>query len=211
MVKAVRKGLAALALGLAFAPALSVSSAQAQAGDPLLSNVLSTLGLTAPDKPDITYRDRPPLVVPPRSTLPPPQEGRRNAGNWPNDPDSAENRRARSAAAAADMETRIRQNNAGSRIDGADMNRRSGRTVANNPAGSGNEAYQFLGVMAHDARRASQTAEVPVGTEPPRRFLTEPPTGLRASTARVRATLEVVERDQDRSSARAYIEEQIAR
>jgi hypothetical protein len=65
--------------------------------------------------------------------------------------------------------------------------------------------------MAHDARRASQTAEVPVGTEPPRRFLTEPPTGLRASTARVRATLEVVERDQDRSSARAYIEEQIAR
>ena len=211
MVKAVRKGLTALALGLAFVPALSFSSAQAQTGDPLLSNVLSTLGITSPDKPDITYRDRPPLVVPPRSTLPPPQEGRRNAGNWPNDPDSAENRRARSAAAAADIETRIRHNNSGSRIDAADMNRRSGRAVANNPAGSGGEAYQFLGVMAHDARRASQTAEVPVGIEPPRRFLTEPPTGLRASTARVRATSEVMERDQDRSSARAFIEEQIAR
>lgn len=211
MVKAVRKGLAALALGLAFAPALSVPSAQAQTGDPLLSNVLSTLGITSPDKPDINYRDRPPLVVPPRSTLPPPQEGRRNAGNWPNDPDSAENRRARSAAAAADMETRIRRNDTGSRIDGADMNRRGGRAVANNPAGSGSEAYQFLDVMAQDARRASQTAEVPVGTEPPRRFLTEPPTGLRASTARVRATTEVVERDEDRSTARTFIDQQIAR
>jgi hypothetical protein len=65
--------------------------------------------------------------------------------------------------------------------------------------------------MAHDARRASQTAEVPVGTEPPRRFLTEPPTGLRASTARVRATSEVVERDQDRNSTHAFIDQQIAR
>ncbi|MFY8040197.1 MAG: hypothetical protein ACOVN4_11100 [Bosea sp. (in: a-proteobacteria)] len=210
MVKAVRKGLA-FALGLAFAPALAVPAAQAQTGDPLLSSVLSTLGLTAPDKPDINYRDRPPLVVPPRSTLPPPQEGRRSAGNWPNDPDSAENRRARSAAAAADMETRIRRNDTGSRIDGADMNRRGGRAVAANPASSGSETYQFLDVMAQDARRASQTAEVPVGTEPPRRFLTEPPTGLRASTARVKATTEVVERDEDRSTARTFIDQQIAR
>ncbi len=210
MVKAVRKGLA-FALGLAFAPALAVPAAQAQTGDPLLSSVLSTLGLTAPDKPDINYRDRPPLVVPPRSTLPPPQEGRRSAGNWPNDPDSAENRRARSAAAAADMETRIRRNDTGSRIDGADMNRRGGRAVANNPASSGSETYQFLDVMAQDARRASQTAEVPVGTEPPRRFLTQPPTGLRASTARVKATTEVVERDEDRSTARSFIDQQIAR
>jgi hypothetical protein len=210
MVKAVRKGLAALALGLVFAPALIIPAAQAQSGEALFSNVLSTLGITAPDKPDINYRDRPPLVVPPRSTLPPPQEERRNAANWPNDPDSAENRRARAAEAGARAQETSRRNWQPSMLTPDQI--RQGRTRSGTGGGmardrSPEDLYDGMAqIQAANARQAQKEAELPVGQEPPRRFLTEPPEGLRAATQRVRATSEPIAGGQTSNPTRSFID-----
>ena len=71
---------------------LAASSASAQEGvlfKNLLENVFGGKGGN-----DIEYRQRPPLVVPPASTLPRPQdEPAARSAAWPNDPDVA-NRRA---------------------------------------------------------------------------------------------------------------------
>jgi hypothetical protein len=51
----------------------------------ILRNVLGTFGLRS-DSDEIEYRERSPLVVPPRADLPPPQTDQTPAANWPNDP-----------------------------------------------------------------------------------------------------------------------------
>jgi hypothetical protein len=48
-----------------------------------------SLGLRGPDDPQIEYRERSPLVVPPTRDLPPPQAaGASKTANWPVDPDA---------------------------------------------------------------------------------------------------------------------------
>ncbi|MGJ3264599.1 MAG: hypothetical protein ACFE0R_15335 [Salinarimonas sp.] len=82
----VRAAFAGVALGLLAAPA-----AQAQEGS-FFREVLGAIGLTDPDQPDIAYRERAPLVVPPNlGALPPPVDGNAASANpqWPIDPDVA--------------------------------------------------------------------------------------------------------------------------
>ncbi|WP_052340841.1 hypothetical protein [Salinarimonas rosea] len=82
----VRAAFAGAALGLLAAPA-----AQAQEGS-FFRNVFGAIGLTDPEQPDILYRERAPLVVPPNlGALPPPAQGDAAAANpqWPTDPDVA--------------------------------------------------------------------------------------------------------------------------
>lgn len=79
-----RAALVGAALTLAAAPA-----AQAQEGG-FFQGVFSAIGLVDPDRPDIDYRERAPLVVPPDlGRLPPPAAADAAAGNpaWPQDPD----------------------------------------------------------------------------------------------------------------------------
>ncbi|GGK39375.1 hypothetical protein GCM10011322_28090 [Salinarimonas ramus] len=70
---------------------LSPQPATAQDGG-FFREVFGAIGLVEPDQPDIQYRERAPLVVPPNlGALPPPVEGGVAEANpqWPNDPDVA--------------------------------------------------------------------------------------------------------------------------
>lgn len=81
-----RAALVGAALALAAAPA-----AQAQESG-FFQGVLSAIGIADPDRPDIDYRERAPLVVPPDlQRLPPPAAADAAQANpaWPQDPDVA--------------------------------------------------------------------------------------------------------------------------
>ncbi|MCO5092296.1 hypothetical protein [Bosea sp. (in: a-proteobacteria)] len=138
---------------------------------------------------DIDYRNRAPLVVPPNSTLPPPQQAasERNAA-WPNDPDV---QRRRDEANPAPFTTVLGlQSNP--RMSPQEIRR--GRTTRQ-PTGSastlGDSAYdtaiQPIRVGRELAARQNQIDQdaLAYGAEPPRRTLAEPPAGYRrpASTA----------------------------
>ena len=79
---------ARLALAAAsMAAALSFGS-PAMAQSETLNSVMGFLGLQSDDKPEIEYRERAPLVVPPKMELRPPQQsGAGRTAAWPTDAD----------------------------------------------------------------------------------------------------------------------------
>jgi len=84
--------------------ALFAAPASAQEAN-LTEQLLTGLGLVAPSAPDIDYRERAPLVVPPSAEmLPPPRDGTGIAANpaWPKDYDEQQ----RKKEAAADIGVR---------------------------------------------------------------------------------------------------------
>ena len=78
-----RATFAGLALTLGLGIALP---AQAQEGT-LLRDIFGRLGIMEPEQPQIEYRERAPLVVPPSRDLPPPRPPEQvgSAPNWPED------------------------------------------------------------------------------------------------------------------------------
>lgn len=64
----------------------------------IIKNIMSGLGGTNMDNRGITYRERSPLVVPPKLDLPPPQAAAITAPNWPTDPEEVERRRLKDQA-----------------------------------------------------------------------------------------------------------------
>ncbi|MGH6663736.1 MAG: hypothetical protein ACREB2_02375 [Pseudolabrys sp.] len=111
---------ATAALCLSLGGVLLASSLPARAGDDdvpidtkILRSILSGIGLQRDgDSNGINYRERAPLVLPPSSTLPPPENSRAALNNpaWPKDPEIA----ARKAAAEQERENGY---NSSERID----------------------------------------------------------------------------------------------
>jgi hypothetical protein len=66
--------------------------------DKIIKNIMSGLGGTNMENQGIDYRERSPLVVPPKITLPPPDTTAVNLPNWPKDPDVQQRNAARAAA-----------------------------------------------------------------------------------------------------------------
>jgi len=66
--------------------------------DKIIKNIMSGLGGTNMENQGIDYRERSPLVVPPKITLPPPDATAANVPNWPKDPDVQQRNAARAAA-----------------------------------------------------------------------------------------------------------------
>lgn len=76
-----------------------LAAAPARAGDDdapldtkILRSILTGIGLQDPNKTGIDYHERPPLVIPPDKTLPPPETSDAVIANnpaWPKDPDVA--------------------------------------------------------------------------------------------------------------------------
>jgi hypothetical protein len=196
-------GVSALALGagLLLAAPAAIAPAMAQEGS-LTGGILTLFGITSPQGPEIDYRERPPLVVPPRSTLPSPQEREeaRARANWPNDPDRERRRAARADEnIPATERERYRLNQGSGRLSGRELAAGRGGTGGGSRVGSPSdnspdELYwtPMRQMREADQRRAAQQVERPLGEEPPRRFLTEPPRGFRAATERVRPTQEPV-------------------
>jgi hypothetical protein len=169
---------------------LAASSASAQEGV-LFRNLMERV--FGDNGNDIEYRERPPLVVPPASTLPRPQEpaSTRNAA-WPNDPDVAARREARrSAQMPSTLREKFREDQ---RPLLSQEELRRGRLPGH---AAGNREFQNSATFDENigpirigrelaARRTQEAADQLVyGQEPERKFLYEPPVGYRrpASTA----------------------------
>ena len=93
--------LSAVALGIG----LVMSTGAARAADDddddmsfeetLIDNLMTGLGARSMEKPGIEYRERSPLVVPPKLDLPPPAAAEAAAApNWPKDPDEKRRKEA---------------------------------------------------------------------------------------------------------------------
>jgi hypothetical protein len=187
--------LSAVALGIG----LVMSAGAARAGDDgeddddmtfeekLIDNLMSGIGAKSMEKPGIEYRERSPLVVPPKLDLPPPAETQAKAApNWPKDPDE---RRRKEAIAARKKATKATENwQAGRALSPAEME--VGRTAAPErtsndpiqPGTNGNPSLSpaqlgFTGGLWGMMKGSGSSENKQFTTEPPRQSLVEPPPG----------------------------------
>jgi hypothetical protein len=98
--------LAVVAFGIALGIGLVMTTGAARAGDDddddksfedkIIGGIMAGIGGTNMDNRGIDYRERSPLVVPPRLDLPPPAAASDPAkvANWPKDPDEARRKKA---------------------------------------------------------------------------------------------------------------------
>lgn len=99
--RAVRIGMVTLGIGMV--AGAGVAQAQDDDGEPtfeqkIIKNIMTGIGATDGTDTGIDYRERSPLVIPPKVDLPPPQSA--SAGepaNWPKDVDEVERKRIRDA------------------------------------------------------------------------------------------------------------------
>lgn len=144
---------------------------------------------------DIEYRQRPPLVVPPGSTLPRPQEpaSARNAA-WPNDPDIAKRRAEDARALVPATEREKYKDNQRPLLSQEELQK--GRVAGRNsrpfqPQQSKTYEENIAPIRTGRDIAASKNAEdlasLTYGSEPERKYLYEPPVGYRrpAGTAPV--------------------------
>jgi hypothetical protein len=194
---------------LAAAVLAAPQAAQAQG---LLDIGRALLGIPGEEKPAIDYRERAPLVVPPRQELRPPAEAvpaDQRRANWPQDPDviarrqAAENARrpanfdAITSRDPADTRRMTLNEIRAGRVAGQEVNR-----VPSTPGTFGPNAGQgFANVMGgvsalremdKQSAAAARTDGQLDRSEPKREFLTDPPSGIRrpADNAAFRATRE---------------------
>jgi hypothetical protein len=99
------RGLRLTAVALSIGLVMSAGAARAadeeedlSFEDKIIKNIMSGLGGTNMENQGIDYRERSPLVVPPKITLPPPDATPVNVPNWPKDPDVQQRNAARAAA-----------------------------------------------------------------------------------------------------------------
>ncbi len=69
----------------------------------IIDNLMSGIGAKSMEKPGIEYRERSPLVVPPKLDLPPPATQAKNAPNWPKDPEEKRRKEAIASAQEGDQ------------------------------------------------------------------------------------------------------------
>jgi hypothetical protein len=185
----------AVALGIG----LVMSTGAARAGDDgngddddmtfeerLIDNLMSGLGAKSMEKPGIEYRERSPLVVPPKLDLPPPATQAQAAPNWPKDPE--EKRRKQAIAARKKVNKATESWQAAQPLTPAEMN--VGRTTA--PERTNNDPIQpganvnpsmspsqlgFSGGLWGMLKGNNSSESKQFTTEPPRQSLVEPPPG----------------------------------
>jgi hypothetical protein len=175
---------------------VAATGASADGDGVAMKSLLGAIGIIPTERPPIEYRERPPLVVPPKAALRAPIDpgsGEGRVANWPKDPDVLARQRD-----AADARKPAREN---SRLSPEEIQagRRAGSPVSADPVVRSTEKSTLTPdeLRAMDPR--NNTRPVLAGAEPERRSLTEPPTGYRkpAANAPVRATADPVEQDPD--------------
>ena len=186
--------LSAVALGIGVIMAAGVARAQEDEEDDktfeekIIDNIMRGMGGTNMETPTINYRERSPLVVPPKIDLPPPaSEAKATAPNWPKDPDEQQ-RRAAAAARKKDNKDPV---NAARPLTPAEM--KMGRTAAakqtepiqpgvtNNPMMSPSQLGFKGGLFGMFKGNDSETK--PFTNEPQRESLTQPPPGYQTPSS----------------------------
>lgn len=183
----------------------AVGPAQAQF-DPV-DEVLETMGLKSRQREQIDYRERPPLVVPPKTgALRPPEQAasERNA-RWPQDPDvNARKRRAAEGRVPNGIASEQDPSQGGLVREGEGRKRNAYAGVPTrggaSAGGEGSNPATMLtpSQVGQILASSSETAK-PSGVEPDRQYLTEPPKGYRraAAGAAPRSTVEPMRSDGD--------------
>ena len=184
--------LAVVALGVGLVMAAGAARAQDDDEDDqtfeekIIGNIMSGIGGTNMENRGIDYRERSPLVVPPKLDLPPPESAKSEIKdpNWPKDPDE----QRRKAAIAARKKAKPQSVEEAARpLTPSELN--VGRTAAptrtsNDPIQPGTSTNPMLslkelgyngGLFGVFKGNASESA--PFKGEPERQTLTEPPPG----------------------------------
>jgi len=165
--------------------------------DGVIGNLMRGIG-AGDGSSGINYRERSPLVVPRNLTLPPPEQRRPEAANWPKDPDVLERRAAREAAKKRD---RAKEADLGqmTRIQPEpDLGSARARTATVSPQpGLSEESRRInenrnilspseLGITSNLAKLFGVKREennVTFTAEPPRESLTQPPPGYQTPSS----------------------------
>jgi hypothetical protein len=182
--------LAVVALGIGIVMSAGAARAEDDEDDDktieekIIGGFMSGIGATNMENKGIEYRERSPLVVPPRLDLPPPANASAEvkAANWPKDPDE----KRRKAA----IEARKKNKGAATAFDVPkpltpdELN--AARTASNDPIepGFGNaqkvlspEQLGYTGGLWGTMFGGAKTETAPFQGEPSRQSLTQPPSG----------------------------------
>ncbi|HWX07393.1 MAG TPA: hypothetical protein VN065_16320 [Bradyrhizobium sp.] len=183
--------LAAVVLGVGLVMTVGAARAQEDEDDKtfeekIIEGIMAGIGGTNMDNRGIDYRERSPLVVPPKLDLPPPEaaKGEIKDPNWPKDPDEAR----RKAAIAARKKAKPDPIEASRILTPSELN--VGRTAApvrtnNDPVQPGNSNTNPIlspSQLGFDGKFSNlfggNKAEIaPFKGEPTRDSLTQPPPG----------------------------------
>ena len=169
------------------------------------------------EKPRIDYRERAPLVLPPKMELRPPgaSAAQRNP-NWPKDFDETRREKAalaRSRAPKPDLMGTYRMSNeelARGRITGtAPRNVRDEQCGVGGTTGLGEvcNPSQYWNVMKATRAQDVSTKELRAGVEPDRKALTDPPVGYRRASKAVKYIPEAPREEVSLNDPRAQMRE----
>lgn len=192
--KALSRGLRLAVVALGVGLVMTAGAARAQDDDEddktfeekIIDGLMAGVGATNMENRGIDYRERSPLVVPPKLDLPPPAEASKEVkdANWPKDPDEAR----RKAAIAARKKQNKDPIESGRLLSPSELN--AARTAAparanNDPVQPGNSSNNpilspsqlgynggFSGMFG-----GNKTETAPFTGEPTRDSLTQPPSG----------------------------------
>ena len=185
----------------------------------VFSSVLTAVGVLTPDKtPDIDYRERAPLVLPPKMNLAKPVDpGSQRTAAWPQDPDVAKRRREAAEARAPRTNWLGNPNLKASREELMKGRLADGDSSAIPESSSrqsqcGNQGNQRGCLVVNpdelkamdDRYKASgqgEKTELVAGEEPEREYLTQPPKGYFKVSKTIKATVEAPREKVDSSSA----------
>ncbi len=154
-----------------------------------MRHILGSIGLLPRvDREPIEYRDRPTLVVPKDTTAlrnPEDPEAHERNPSWPVDPDVTERKKEQARRRAPAPELLAGQSVDGRRLSMDEI--RAGRAPVGAQMTEGSWGNDKTGIRLSPSEWAAGTPanapSYPPGTEPPRRYLTDPPKGLRQAAA----------------------------
>ncbi|CAA2138039.1 hypothetical protein [Methylobacterium bullatum] len=168
---------------LGFTGLLAASGAQAQQGV-FMRDTLSSIGLIEPEKPAITYRERAPLVMPPKldgKALPPPRAATATP-QWPKDPEIVQRDRELADAKkpiSRGAQGRMSDNNMTLSLDEMRGGRRADASVRTEPGRPESDGASSSIWSPFDIFGKREDKAQPILAEPDRDTLTDPPNGYR--------------------------------
>ncbi len=181
----------------------------------MYESLMDMVGLSEKaDPPPIAYRERSPLVVPPKNELPSPQQSAsQRTAAWPTDQEVVRARKK------ADANGKRRNVDTDGREAVTPEELRAARTAGTGPVSgpdrgcsmdpfdkSSCSPEEYWSRLAVTATKKEEPV-LQAGVEPPREFLTQPPKGYLKATQNVKATFEPKKIEED--DPRAYYRDQV--
>jgi len=150
----------------------------------VIEGIMAGIGGTNMENKGIDYRERSPLVVPPKLNLPPPQAEKAeiNQPNWPKDPDA----QRRKAATAARKKSKPTPTEAARPLTPDELNAgktaASARTAPDQPGSSSGNPMLSPSQLGYNGSLmgifgGNKAESAPFAGEPTRETLTQPPSG----------------------------------